>query len=212
MTLVPVLLSGGSGTRLWPLSREAYPKQFLALAGEDSLLQSTWRRVAPLAGAAAVVVANENHRFITAEQLHKVGCKPAPMLLEPVGRNTAPAIAVAAMATLEQVEDAVLLVLPTDHIVRDEPAFLDAVRVALPAAEAGQLVTFGIVPRGPETGYGYIQAEAGEGVRGVRRFIEKPDRIRAEAWLAEGGYYWNSGMFLFTARRYLQELERWRPE
>ncbi len=212
MTLIPVLLSGGSGTRLWPLSREAYPKQFLPLAGEDSLLQSTWRRVAPLAGTAAVVVANENHRFMAAEQLRAVGCEPAPMLLEPVGRNTAPAIAVAAMAALERFEDAVLLVLPTDHTVGDEPAFLDAVRVALPAAEAGRLVTFGIVPSGPETGYGYIQAELGEGLRGVRRFVEKPDRIRAEGWLAEGGYYWNSGMFLFTAQRYLQELERWRPE
>ncbi len=212
MTLVPVLLSGGSGTRLWPLSREAYPKQFLPLVGEDSLLQSTWRRVAPLAGAAAVVVANENHRFMAAEQLRAVGCEPTPMLLEPVGRNTAPAIAVAAMAALEQVEDAVLLVLPTDHTVGDEPAFLDAVRVALPAAEAGRLVTFGIVPNGPETGYGYIQAEVGEGLRRVRRFVEKPDRDRAEGWLAEGGYYWNSGMFLFTAQRYLQELERWRPE
>ena len=154
--LVPVILSGGSGTRLWPLSREAYPKQFLPLAGELTMLQATWQRVAPIAGRAPLVVANEEHRFVAAEQLQQVGARPQAILLEPVGRNTAPAIAVAALEATRDGDDPILLVLPSDHVVRDEPAFQDAVAQALPAACAGKLVTFGIVPGGPETGYGYI--------------------------------------------------------
>ena len=212
MILIPVLLSGGSGTRLWPLSREAYPKQFLPLAGERTLLQDTWLRLAGLSVAAPVAVANEEHRFIVAEQLREAGCTPAALLLEPVGRNTAPAIAVAALEVLrQQGEDAMLLVLPTDHVVRDAEAFRDAVRRALPAAEQGSLVTFGVVPLVPETGYGYIQAAAGEGVRAVARFVEKPDAARAAQYLASGDYYWNSGMFLFRAKRYLEELGRLHP-
>jgi len=209
--LLPVILSGGSGTRLWPLSRESYPKQFLPLVEDISMLQATWRRVAPLAGRRPIVVANQEHRFMAAEQLREMGAEPSAILLEPVGRNTAPAIAVAALEALRDGDDALLLVLPSDHVIRDEAAFHAVVRAALPAAREGRLVTFGIVPTAPETGYGYIQAAAGEGVRAVAQFVEKPDRATAENYLASGAYFWNSGMFLFRASRYLQELERWQP-
>lgn len=209
--LLPVILSGGSGTRLWPLSRESYPKQFLPLVEDISMLQATWRRVAPLAGRRPIVVANQEHRFMAAEQLREMGAEPSAILLEPVGRNTAPAIAVAALEALREGDDALLLVLPSDHVIRDEAAFHAVVRAALPAAREGRLVTFGIVPTAPETGYGYIQAAAGEGVRAVAQFVEKPDRATAEGYLASGAYFWNSGMFLFRASRYLQELERWQP-
>src|SRR5690606_21522994 len=216
--LQPVLLSGGSGTRLWPLSREAYPKQFLALAGERSMLQDTWQRVEELAGGAApIVVANEEHRFLAAEQLRQVGVEHAAILLEPVGRNTAPAIAAAALQAAAQGGDPLLLVLPSDHVVRDAAAFRDAVREASPAAVQGALVTFGIVPESAETGFGYIQADAVRpgndgGVRRVLRFVEKPDAATAQQYLDAGGYYWNSGMFLFRASRYLAELGRFRPD
>ncbi|HVI26191.1 MAG TPA: mannose-1-phosphate guanylyltransferase/mannose-6-phosphate isomerase [Xanthomonadaceae bacterium] len=212
--LQPVLLSGGSGTRLWPLSREAYPKQFLPLAGEDTMLQATWARVAPLADAPPIVVANEEHRFLVAEQLRQAGAPTPAIVLEPVGRNTAPAIAAAALQAMAAGGDPLLLVLPSDHVVRDAGAFRAAVRRALPAAEQGALVTFGIRPDAPETGFGYIQAEAGDGdgVRRVLRFVEKPDAATARAYLDAGGYSWNSGMFLFRASRYLAELERFRPD
>ena len=217
MDLQPVLLSGGSGTRLWPLSREAYPKQFLPLAGEETMLQETWRRVAPLASRPPIVVANEEHRFLAAEQLRLVGVEHAAIVLEPVGRNTAPAIAAAALQALADGDDPLLLVLPSDHVVRDAEGFRAAVRAAIPAAEAGALVTFGIVPSAPETGFGYIQTEAGQaaagdGVRDVLRFVEKPDAATAQSYLDAGGYYWNSGMFAFRASRYLAELERFRPD
>ena len=216
--LQAVLLSGGSGTRLWPLSREAYPKQFLPLAGEDSMLQATWLRVAPIAPSAPpIVIANEEHRFLAAEQLRLVGVSNPAIVLEPVGRNTAPAIAAAALQAMAAGDDPLLLVLPSDHVVRDAEAFRAAVRAASPAAEQGALVTFGIVPTAPETGFGYIQAEAGqaapgEGVRKVLRFVEKPDAGTARRYLEEGGYYWNSGMFLFRASRYLDELRKFRPD
>ncbi|HSR65978.1 MAG TPA: mannose-1-phosphate guanylyltransferase/mannose-6-phosphate isomerase, partial [Xanthomonadaceae bacterium] len=214
--LQPVLLSGGSGTRLWPLSREAYPKQFLPLAGEDTMLQATWQRVAPMADAAPIVVANEEHRFLVAEQLRQAGAPTPAILLEPVGRNTAPAIAAAALQATADGDDPLLLVLPSDHVVRDADAFRAAVGQAAAAAERGALVTFGIHPTGPETGFGYIQSgaghSAGEGVRKVLRFVEKPDAATAQAYLAEGGYSWNSGMFLFRASRYLGELARFRPD
>ena len=209
--LQPVLLSGGSGTRLWPLSREAYPKQFLPLAGEATMLQDTWLRVAPLSGAPPIVVANEDHRFLAAEQLRLVGVAHAAIVLEPVGRNTAPAIAAAALQAMEGGADPLLLVLPSDHVVRDAEGFRAAVRAARAAAEQGALVTFGIVPGAPETGFGYIQASAGDGVRDVLRFVEKPDAATAQGYLDAGGYFWNSGMFLFRASRYLAELERFRP-
>ncbi len=215
--LQPVLLSGASGTRLWPLSREAYPKQFLPLAGDDTMLQATWLRVAALADAAhalnrPIVVAGEDHRFLVAEQLRQIGAPVPAILLEPIGRNTAPAIAAAALQAMAAGDDPLLLVLPSDHVVRDADAFRNAVRVAMPAAEAGALVTFGIVPNAPETGFGYIQAAAGDGVRKVLRFVEKPDAATAQSYLGAGGYFWNSGMFLLRASRYLEELQHFRPE
>ena len=215
--LQPVLLSGGSGTRLWPLSREAYPKQFLALAGEHTMLQDTWLRIAPLATAAPIVVANEEHRFLAGEQLRQVGVAGAAIVLEPVGRNTAPAIAAAALQAMAGGGDPLLLVLPSDHVVRDPVAFRTAVQEAMPAADDGALVTFGIVPESPETGFGYIHAAADQpgaasGVRAVLRFVEKPDAATARSYLDAGGYYWNSGMFLFRASRYLEELGRFHPD
>ena len=211
--MIPVILSGGSGTRLWPLSRQAYPKQFLALAGEDTMLQATWQRVAELASAAPLVVANEDHRFMVAEQLRELGCTPAAIVLEPVGRNTAPAIAVAALQATADGTDPLLLVLPSDHVIADAAGFRAAVAAATPAAQNGKLVTFGIVPTAAETGYGYIQAVAGGDapVRAVARFVEKPDAATAAQYLASGQYFWNSGMFLFQASRYLAELERHAP-
>ena len=209
--MIPVILSGGSGTRLWPLSREAFPKQFLALVGSESMLQATWRRVAPLASGAPIVVAGEAHRFMVAEQLREAGCEAATILLEPLARNTAPAIAAAALEAVRDGADPLLLVLPSDHVIADADAFRAAVRAASQAAESGALVTFGIVPTGPETGYGYIKASAGEGVRAVERFVEKPDAATAAAYVASGDYAWNSGMFLFRASAYLAELERHQP-
>jgi len=210
--LQAVLLSGGSGTRLWPLSREAYPKQFLPLAGDATMLQDTWQRVAAIADSAPIVVAGEEHRFLVAEQLRQIGAPVPSILLEPVGRNTAPAIAAAALQAMASGEDPLLLVLPSDHVVRDPEAFRAAVQAASPAAEAGALVTFGIVPSAPETGFGYIQAGAGEGVRKVLRFVEKPDAATAQQYLDAGDFFWNSGMFLLRASRYLEELRRFRPE
>lgn len=210
-SIQPVILSGGSGTRLWPLSREAYPKQFLPLAGELTMLQATWKRVAPIAARGPLVIANEEHRFVAAEQLQQVGAEPAAIILEPVGRNTAPAIAVAALEATRDGADALLLVLPSDHVITNETAFRSAVQAAAAAAEAGKLVTFGIVPTGPETGYGYIKAADGQGLRAVERFVEKPDLGTATGYVSSGQYYWNSGMFLFKASRYVQELERFQP-
>lgn len=228
--LIPVILSGGAGTRLWPLSRELYPKQLLALTGERTMLQQTALRLEGLAGTFPVVVSNEAHRFLVAEQLRQLNIEPRAIVLEPFGRNTAPAIALAAHAALKTKGEAsdtdpVLLVLPADHVIRDVPAFQKAVRVALPAAEKGQLVTFGVVPDAPETGYGYIQrAETGQraepghseevtpGAYRIARFVEKPAADKAAQFVKSGGYYWNSGMFMFRARRYLQELERLAPE
>lgn len=213
MTVVqPVLLSGGSGTRLWPLSREAYPKQFLPLVGDDTMVQATWRRVAPLAGAAPIVVANEEHRFLVAEQLRQIDAPVPAIILEPVGRNTAPAIAAAALQAMTGGEDPLLLVLPSDHVVRDAEAFRAAVREASEAASAGALVTFGILPDAPETGFGYIQSASGTGLQQVLRFVEKPDAATAQSYLDAGGYYWNSGMFLFRASRYLEELGKFRSD
>ena len=217
MTLVPVILSGGSGTRLWPLSRELLPKQLLALTGERTMLQETVARLTHFPGAVApMVVCNEAHRFLVAEQLREMQVVPSGILLEPEGRNTAPAIALAAHAALAAVgEDALLLVLPADHTLRDQVAFDEAIRQAVQAGEAGQLVAFGIVARAPETGYGYLRTEPGRGggvARPIIRFVEKPDAARAREFIASGEYFWNSGMFLFGARRYLDELARHAPD
>jgi mannose-1-phosphate guanylyltransferase/mannose-6-phosphate isomerase len=209
--LTPVVLSGGSGTRLWPLSRELYPKQLLPLVGERTMLQETVLRLSGLEVSSPIVVCNDAHRFLVAEQLRQSGIKAQAIILEPVGRNTAPAIALAA---LRAAPEALLLVLPADHVIRDVGAFQAAVTRALPAAAAGKLVTFGIVPTAPETGYGYIK-QAGrrsDGPVAIERFIEKPDAERAAAFLKEGGYFWNSGMFLFRADRYLAELARHAPD
>ncbi|MHB1872151.1 MAG: mannose-1-phosphate guanylyltransferase/mannose-6-phosphate isomerase [Steroidobacteraceae bacterium] len=213
--LTPVILSGGAGTRLWPLSRELYPKQLLALTGERTMIQQTALRLDGLPVGAPVVVCNEAHRFLVAEQLRQIRIEPQAIVLEPMGRNTAPAIALAAHAALKAAggADPLLLVLPADHVIRDVPAFQKAVHTALAAAGAGKLVTFGIVPTQPETGYGYIQRGERQGEAfAIARFVEKPDAARAEQFLAAGEYYWNSGMFLFGARRYLGELERLAPE
>jgi len=209
--LQPVLLSGGSGTRLWPLSREAYPKQFLPLGSDDTMVQTTWKRVEPLTSLAPIVVANEDHRFLVAEQLRQIKAPTPKILLEPVAKNTAPAIAAAALCALEGGTDPLLLVLPSDHVIANAEAFRNAVESASAAAEAGALVTFGVVPDAPETGFGYIQAGAGQGVVPVQRFVEKPDAQTAAQYLAEGGYYWNSGMFLFKASRYIEELQKFQP-
>lgn len=209
MRILPVILSGGAGTRLWPLSREAYPKQFLAIDGKYSLLQNTWRRLQGLADLAApLVVANEQHRFLVAEQLHQVGGAPQAIVLEPCARNTAPAIAAAALVARENGEDPLLLVLPSDHLIRDDAAFRAAVQNACAAADAGHLLTFGIRPKAPETGYGYIQMQAAraDGVHAVRRFVEKPDAATAQSYLDSGDYVWNSGLFLFRASCFLDEL------
>jgi len=213
--LIPVILSGGAGTRLWPLSRELYPKQLLALLGPRTMLQQTALRVAGLDCVAPVVVCNEAHRFLVAEQLRAIKLAPRAIVLEPFGRNTAPAIALAALAALRDAGsvDPLLLVLPADHVIRDTARFQHAVRTAIPAAEQGQLATFGIVPGTPETGYGYIQRGAPQGaVYAIARFVEKPDLAHAQQFLAAGDYYWNSGMFLFRAGRYLSELARLVPE
>jgi mannose-1-phosphate guanylyltransferase/mannose-6-phosphate isomerase len=212
--LVPVILSGGAGTRLWPLSRELHPKQMLPLVGSNTMLQDTVRRLAGLEVAAPMVVCNEAHRFLVAEQLRSIECKPRAIVLEPAGRNTAPAIALAAHATLAGEEgDPLLLVLPADHVIPDVAAFHRTIEVASAAARNGSLVTFGIVPTNPETGYGYIRRGglAGGSYR-IAEFVEKPDVARAQAFLASGDYYWNSGMFLFRARRYLEELEKFAPD
>src|ERR1700726_1468727 len=222
--LTPVILSGGAGTRLWPLSRELSPKQLLALTGERTMLQQTALRLSGLAATAPVVICNEAHRFLVAEQLRQLRIEPRAVVLEPFGRNTAPAIALAALAALKMSaaepggDDPELLVLPADHVIRDVTAFQKAVRVALPAVQQGKLVTFGIVPSAPETGYGYIQRgeedTAGQmsGVYRIARFVEKPSLERARQFLQSGEYLWNSGMFMFRAGRYLQELERFAPQ
>ncbi|MFM9104772.1 MAG: mannose-1-phosphate guanylyltransferase/mannose-6-phosphate isomerase, partial [Cyanobium sp.] len=218
-TLVPVILCGGTGTRLWPLSRATYPKQYWALAGdsEDTLLQQTQQRLAGLPGLAPpLLICNEDHRFIVAEQMRQIGVDPAAILLEPIGRNTAPAVAVAALKATAQGEDPLLLVLAADHVIRDAARFRSTVAAGLAAAEAGQLVTFGIVPSAPETGYGYIEAAQGLAAATapvpIARFVEKPDRATAEQFLATGRFTWNSGMFLFKASAILAELERLAPE
>jgi mannose-1-phosphate guanylyltransferase/mannose-6-phosphate isomerase len=212
--LVPIILSGGAGTRLWPLSRELYPKQLLPLIGRYTMLQETVRRLAGLEAAAPTVVANESHRFLVAEQLREIGCTPRAIVLEPKGRNTAPAIALAAHAALAADEgDSLLLVLPADHVIRNVAAFHQAIELGTAAARAGALATFGIVPSAAETGYGYIRRGALEGgTYRIAEFVEKPDTARAQGYLASGEYYWNSGMFMFRARRYLEELEKFAPD
>jgi mannose-1-phosphate guanylyltransferase/mannose-6-phosphate isomerase len=213
--LIPVVLCGGSGTRLWPLSRDTYPKQFLQLLGKHSLLQRTVQRVSGLPQVAPpLMVTHESSRFIVAEQLREAGVRDAQILLEPMRRNTAPAIASAALCALARHDDPLMLVLPSDHLIKDTAAFHRAIEVASRAACDGKLITFGIKPTRAETGYGYICAnEPGpEAARPVLEFVEKPDRHTAEQYIANGNYYWNSGMFLFRARTFLDELEKYQPD
>ncbi|HYE53024.1 MAG TPA: mannose-1-phosphate guanylyltransferase/mannose-6-phosphate isomerase [Azospirillaceae bacterium] len=215
--ILPVLLSGGAGSRLWPLSREKQPKQLLALCGERTMIQDTALRVLdPARFGRPLVICNADHRAAIEAQLAEAGIAPSRIALEPMGRNTAPAVAAAALLAMEAGGDPLLLVLPADHYIRDAEAFLAAVETAERAARSGALVTFGITPDSPETGYGYIRrGEALGGVPGAFRvaaFAEKPDRARAEAFLASGEYAWNSGMFLFPAGLLVAELERHAPD
>ncbi len=207
--LFPIIMAGGSGTRLWPLSRQLNPKQFLPLTGELTMLQATIARLDGLDHAQPCLICNEQHRFLAAEQLRQMGLDGAPIILEPVGRNTAPAIALGALQAVAGGGDPVLFVLAADHLIRDVAAFHHAIGLALPLAQAGKLVTFGITPTHPETGYGYIQR--GVTPYSMSRFVEKPDLETAQAYLSSGDYFWNSGMFMFRASRYLEELAKYQP-
>jgi mannose-1-phosphate guanylyltransferase len=216
--LVPVILCGGTGTRLWPLSRASYPKQYWPLAGQgdETLLQQTHQRLEGLPELAPpLLICNEDHRFIVAEQLRQIGVEPAGILLEPLGRNTAPAVAIAALQATASGADPLLLILAADHVINQPERFRATVAAGIPAAEAGQLVTFGIVPTAPETGYGYIEAAQSLDPTApvpIARFVEKPDLPTAQAFLGTGRFTWNSGMFLFRASAILSELERLAPE
>ena len=213
--ILPVIVAGGTGSRLWPLSRQLNPKQFLPLAdAEMSMLQATILRLRGLAAATPQLICNEQHRFLAAEQLRQLDMEHASILLEPVGRNTAPAIALAALQACKDGQDPVLLVLAADHLIQDVPAFHASIQSALPLAQDGKLVTFGVVPDRAETGYGYIEKGPAVGTGGfaVNRFVEKPDLATACDYLASGNFFWNSGMFMFQASRYLHELERFQPQ
>ena len=212
--ILPIIMAGGTGSRLWPLSRQLNPKQFLKLCGDSTLLQQTISRLDGLEASAPAIICNEDHRFMVAEQLRQLTVEDASILLEPVGRNTAPAIALAALNATQSGQDPVLLVLAADHYMADEAAFRQAVHAAAQFAEQNKLATFGIVPTHPETGYGYIQrgdSLTNSGFK-VARFVEKPDLVTAQGYLAGGDYYWNSGMFMFKASAYLKELAEFRPD
>ena len=211
--ILPVVMAGGSGTRLWPLSRGNYPKQFLTLSGKQTMLQNTLSRLTGLAHSPAMLICNEEHRFIAAEQVRQLGVEHSGIFLEPVGRNTAPAIALAAFKAIEQGTDPLLLVLAADHIIDDIEAFQRSVNQAAELADQDKLVTFGIVGNKPETGYGYIKrGEQYQTGFVVNSFVEKPDASTAEEYISSGDYYWNSGMFLFKASRYLNELKTYRSD
>jgi mannose-1-phosphate guanylyltransferase len=213
--MIPVIMSGGSGSRLWPLSRQLNPKQFLNLGeGSLSMLQATIKRLEGLDMQLPRLICNEEHRFLAAEQLRQLGMDNAGIVLEPVGRNTAPAVALVALQALSEAQDPLLLILAADHLIQDTAAFHAGIRTAIPLAEDGKLVTFGILPTHAETGYGYLERgdAEGEGAYAVSRFVEKPDLQTAETYLASGKHFWNSGMFLFRASRYIAELQEFRPD
>jgi len=213
----PVIMAGGSGTRLWPLSRAGYPKQFLILSGNTSLFQQAAERLAALASddlslAGPCIVGNEEHRFMVLDQLRELGLEPSAVLLEPVGRNTAPALTLAALQALEDGQDPVLVVTPADQTVTDGPAYTAALQAAVREAAGGAICILGITPSGPETGYGYIRTSPDAAGLAVAQFVEKPDAATAEAYVAEGSYFWNSGMFVLRASVWMQALERFRPD
>jgi len=215
MQIIPVILSGGSGTRLWPLSRKQYPKQYLPLVGDNSMLQETILRLSGLDNLAdPIIVCNADHRFLVAEQCQQIDIASPTILLEPVGRNTAPAIAAAALQSLKKTDDAVLLVLSADHVIQDVEVFHQAINIASQQAQAGKLATFGIVPTDANTGYGYIKASKGDdnGAHKVEEFVEKPDIKTAESYLEQGNYLWNSGMFMFKADTLIDELTTHSPD
>lgn len=211
--MIPVIMSGGSGTRLWPLSRKNKPKQFLNLFGEYSLFQDTLGRLSGLTGLEApIIVCNDDHRFMVAEQLQEIAISDAEIILEPCARNTAPAIVIAALQALSHGNDPLMLVLAADHIIQDKKAFHQAIKQAEIEAHKGHLVTFGIIPDSPHTGFGYIEAQDKKTPTNVIAFVEKPNLIRAQQYLDSGHHYWNSGMFMFKASTILQEIERYSPE
>jgi mannose-1-phosphate guanylyltransferase/mannose-6-phosphate isomerase len=220
INVTPVILCGGSGTRLWPLSRTGFTKQFLCLTGKESLFQQAALRQAGLVNAeiqiaAPIIVTGEDHRFLASEQLREIGIELGCALLEPVGRNTAPALTLAALAAMEGGSDPVLVVTPADQTVVNAEAFTAAMRCAVAEATNGTIVILGVTPDKPETGYGYIQinqAETNAGVYTVRRFVEKPDAATAQAYVNEGGYYWNAGLFVLKASVWLNALEQFRPD
>ena len=213
-TIHPLILSGGSGKRLWPLSRQANPKQFLKVLGDHSLFQETCRRLPKGAFASPTVIANDSHRFLVAEQLRELGVMPKSIVLEPMGRNTAPAAVIGALLAAREDIDRLILLLPSDHSIADPKAFTDAIAAGIPAAQQGAIVTFGIKPDRPHTGYGYIEVAVHdeEGVAlPVTRFVEKPDAKRAREYLESGTFFWNAGIFLFSARTMLEAAERFAP-
>ncbi|MGI9289171.1 MAG: mannose-1-phosphate guanylyltransferase, partial [Pseudomonadales bacterium] len=213
--LIPVLMSGGVGSRLWPVSRELFPKQFFPLVDEEAtMLQATYTRTQLVSDADPIVVCNEAHRFLVAEQLREAGADNATILLEPMGRNTAPATALAALSAIQRDPNAQILVLPADHAIADKQAFVQAVTQGQRDAAQRKLVTFGIKPSSAETGYGYIQAQGASdnGSFPIQAFVEKPNLSTAQAYVDSGNYYWNSGMFLFGAQTWLDELGRHAPE
>ena len=217
MNVTPVILCGGSGSRLWPLSRDTYPKQFLALTEKWSLLQATIVRAAKASSCPPVFVSNEAHRFLVAQQAQQTGCRWQDLILEPCARNTAPAIAAAAIRCMEKSPDAICLILPSDHVITDDVAFQRAVNVAVKAAQEDRMVAFGITPTAPATGYGYIRAdrklaEGDDQAVPVVQFVEKPNEVTAKEFIACGEYLWNSGMFVFKASVFLQELEAFSPQ
>ena len=215
-TIVPVILAGGSGTRLWPLSRQLYPKQLIDIYNKNTMLQNTILRLKGLENAGSpIVVCNEEHRFMTAEQLRQIKVDPQAIILEPVGRNTAPAIAIAALKAMENNQDPTLLILPADHVIEKPERFHDAILLGLESAEQGNLITFGIIPDSPETGYGYIKQgellKENTRISKIESFVEKPDRATAQKYLDSGSYTWNSGMFMFKASAIIKEVETHAP-